>query len=204
MATRKKTTPKKASKKKGAAKKGVTLKKERRKKNGSSSSESVNPLHLVEFRVFARVFIALVFAGGIYWLAGVRIEQPENGVSSSKNNPAERQATLSGHSYDDFTFYSDLKNFEVKVAEDNPYARNDSSETVYLIQAGAFKTHERAEEHLVQLTLLDFDPHIEKSNSWYRVLIGPLISRSKMSATRNRLLENGIQAKVMKQVVKKN
>lgn len=190
MATRKKTAKKKAPKK------GVT----RTKTVSEKKTFSLNPLQHIEFRILARLLIAAFFAGGIYWLANIQVEHTE---PKATNNQAKQYSSpnLSGLSYDDFTFYSRLREFEVKIAEDNPYADKDEREIVYLIQAGAFKTHERAEEHLVELTLMDLEPTIDKKGEWYRVLIGPLSSRSKMSSTRNRLIENGVQAQVMRQIV---
>ncbi len=188
----------KTARKKNASKKGVTRKKPT-KKQGRSNANDINPLQHVEFRVIARLAIAVAFAGGLYWLAGVQVDQPTESQPSNTSSSRPTPANLSGLSYDDFIFYSELKEFEVKVAEDNPYTQAEEQNIVYLIQAGAFKTHERAEEHLVQLMLIDLEPRIEQQGAWYRVLIGPLDSRSKMSAVRNRLIENGMQAQVMKQ-----
>ena len=190
MATRKKTAKKKPPKK------GVT----RKKTTSDKKAFSLNPFQHIEFRILARLLIAAIFAGGIYWLANIQVEHTKPKATSNQTNK-NNSPNLSGLSYDDFTFYSRLLEFEVKVAEDNPYADKDEREIVYLIQAGAFRTHERAEEHLVELTLMDLEPKIDKKGEWYRVLIGPLSSRSKMSSTRNRLIENGVQAQVMRQIV---
>jgi len=191
MTTRKKSTNKKTPKK------GVT----RKKVTSEKKKQSINPLQHIEFRIIARLLIAALFAGGIYWLANVQVEQSK--PNAIKTQPKQNtSSSITGLSYDDFTFYARLGEFEAKIAKDNPYADKDEREIVYLIQAGAFKTHNRAEEHLVELTLMDLEPRIEKQGNWYRVLIGPLSSRSKMSATRNRLIEYGIQAQVMKQIVK--
>jgi len=188
---------------KGAVKKGVTRKKTSTRAK-SSSSTTHNPLHLVEFRVLARIAIALIFVGILYWIAHVPTQPPANqqqsAATSTKKPTQQKPSNLSGLSYDDFTFYSSLPEFEIKVAKDNPYAQNNRPQAVnYLIQAGAFKTHERAEKLLVELTLLDLEPRIEQQGKWFRILIGPIKSRSQMSAIRNRLIENGIRAQVLKQ-----
>ena len=188
--------------KKSSAKKGVTRKKGSSKKTPPASSL----LQLAEFRVIARLVVAFAFVAAIIWLVRLPASDSQSiaPTYSSDDDPATSVSRYTGKDYDNFTFYSKLRDFEVQVRKDNPYNPEDAFKTSYLIQAGAFKELERADEQLVILTLLDLDARIEREGTWYRLLIGPLSSRSAMSSARERLLDNGIEAQVMKRREKRN
>jgi len=167
----------------------------------NKSDAHLRLLQLNEFRVFGRIVIAIAFVAAVIWLARVPTEELNNATNdqSVQTNKAKYSSeAYDGLSYSDFTFYSKLADFEVKIAKDNPYAEDKKGKVYYLIQAGAFKDHQQAEEQLVILTLLDLDARVEQAGDWHRVLIGPIQTRSAMSATRERLIENGVEAQVMK------
>lgn len=185
--------------KKKTTRKGVTRNQPRSKKSASSPATDI--LKLTEFRVLARILIALVFVVAVLWLARLPVDNQSNQTHLEQSTRTQTHSAqhYDGLSYEDFTFYAKLQDFEVKVSENNPYARTDDGYQVhYLIQAGAFADNESAEEQLVMLSLLDLDARIDQSRSMYRILIGPLDSRSAMSATREKLIDNGIEAHVMK------
>ena len=155
---------------------------------------------MTEVGVLLRLAIAIGFTASIIWLASIPAHDSQPSPSSAslqhKNSGNEGREEIDGLSYNDFTFYSKLRDFKIEVSLDQSDT-GPSYTTQYLIQAGAFKSFDRAEEQLVSLTLLDLDPTIEEDKGWYRVLIGPLKTRGSMTAARERLLENGVEAQVL-------
>ena len=180
------------------AKKGVTRKKTAAKKR-DQGSWLASVLAKREVSVLLRLAIALSFTLAIVWLASIPASDSQSGqalIVQENHTSVHENNAIDGLSYDDFTFYSKLKDFKIQVALDD----SDTAPlyaTHHLIQAGAFRRYDRAEEQLVSLTLLDLQPSIEEDKGWYRVLIGPLKTRGGMIAAKERLLENGIDAQVL-------
>ena len=77
------------------------------------------------------------------------------------------------------------------------------SEDIYLLQVGSFKSESDADSLRVNLLLLNLDAHIEKvkpkpGETWYRVLVGPMDTRSQVSSARDKLASNRIDSLLLK------
>ena len=116
-----------------------------------------------------------------------------------------------------FDFYTLLRESEVIVSEnetpilsenlppDEPATGQPAtqSEDIYLLQVGSFKTAADADSLRVNLLLLNLDAHIEKvspksGETWHRVLVGPLDSRTQVAEARDKLESNRIDSLLLK------
>ncbi|MEH6548960.1 MAG: SPOR domain-containing protein [Pseudomonadales bacterium] len=107
-----------------------------------------------------------------------------------------------------FNFYALLPETEVMVREvkeevASPTTASEPEEKVlYYLQAGSFRTQADAEQRRAELGLLGFPANLEKfqhkSDTWHRVHIGPIESRSKLADTRSKLIEERIETMVIK------
>jgi cell division protein FtsN len=93
--------------------------------------------------------------------------------------------------------------FEVEVdAESMPRRAAESESATYLLQAGSFRQAEDADRRRAELLLLGLQPRVEETNGsngrWYRVLLGPFDSRSKMAAARSLTAQQNIDTLLLK------
>jgi cell division protein FtsN len=73
----------------------------------------------------------------------------------------------------------------------------------YMLQAGAFKQKSDAEKRRAELILNGYEATVEATEykngqTWYRLLIGPFTSQSKLSKARSTLLQSNIETMVIK------
>jgi cell division protein FtsN len=73
----------------------------------------------------------------------------------------------------------------------------------YLIQVGAFRSHEEADKHRASLALIGVESRIEQvtidqTDTWYRVRIGPEPTLAKAQAILDRLESNDIKGMLVK------
>ncbi|MBD3671878.1 MAG: SPOR domain-containing protein [Gammaproteobacteria bacterium] len=72
----------------------------------------------------------------------------------------------------------------------------------YVLQVGAFRSHEEADRLKASLALQGIGAHIEsvniKGTTWHRVRIGPFDSMGDLNDTNNRLKRNGVDAILLK------
>ena len=80
--------------------------------------------------------------------------------------------------------------------------RGTGDDAVYLLQAGSFRHAEDADQRRAELLLLGLEPRVEESNGsngrWYRVLLGPFPSRSRMAAARSLTAQQRIDTLLMR------
>ncbi len=190
-----------------ATKRGVSNKPKRRKNSSrKKSATSVSTL-----RIIGTVVIVILFSLGLYALNQLESAQTKRTKQpiTKTSVPVEDKSIANQESKaNDYTFYKDLKDFEVIVNEDSAYSSSRSADEnyVYLIQAGSFKTKPQAEKLLVELTLLGLEPTISSGknasgNLWYRVRLGPFTSRGSMTAARSTIISNNLEAMVMKRKI---
>tara|TARA_B100000767_G_scaffold269847_1_gene292402 strand:+ start:1753 stop:2301 length:549 start_codon:yes stop_codon:yes gene_type:complete len=157
---------------------------------------------LSNLRVSSTIIIALIFALGLYFISTIEIDSSKiKEPSSDKNIPTQEESL--NHKKQAFTFYDKFKQnaVEIKKLNVNKNLSNDKQETVYLVQAGSFQTEEQAEQRLVELTLLGFEPDIHASvnvsgNRWHRVTVGPYTSRREVTAAQSILMANNLETMV--------
>ena len=121
-----------------------------------------------------------------------------------------------------FDFYTLLRDSEVIVPDVEPRPTRTTADTdsstdtsrdkeeesqpekdIFLLQAGSFRDAGDADSLRVRLLLLNLDARVETASirpgdTWYRVIIGPFNSRSKLAETRTTLLQNGVDNLVLK------
>ena len=101
----------------------------------------------------------------------------------------------------DFKFYEMLPDSEVATPDIEAY-RPDESESErnleYILQAGSFQTREDAERQRAQVGFQGLrarisEVSVDDGGVWYRVMVGPFDSRSRMNQAVDRLVEINIQ-----------
>ena len=79
----------------------------------------------------------------------------------------------------------------------------DLDNTLYLIQAGAFRQPEDAERRRAQLLLLSLDAYVKKvsleSGDWYRIYVGPFDSKTRFAKARDLITREGIDIQLWRQ-----
>lgn len=183
-----------------------------RRKSGAKKRRSSSRTSISRLRLAATALLTLLFIAGLYALNTIELNQPI-APATKPSGPAEvvdsqpdtdKANNTQANTADAYSFYSKLKDFEVRVPEDTGYDSDRPSVkgAVYLIQAGSFRTPQQAEQRLVELTLLGLEPTVSRAvndsgNRWYRVRLGPFEKRSQMASTRAIIMANGIEAMVM-------
>jgi len=108
-----------------------------------------------------------------------------------------------------FDFYYILPELEVAVPDRELASRTEQAKISshnekigYIIQAGAFRQHQQADNLKAKLALHGIIAYIEtvnnKSDTWHRVRIGPVTNMAQLNQTRKRLKDNGIDSIVVK------
>ena len=148
--------------------------------------------------------VAGIFLCFLAFLADITPEKkpPTSNAISQKTSPQQEPENTTR-----FDFYTLLPEREVIVPEQQ--TRNDDrsqQEIIYILQAGSFKSADDADRLRAKLILLGLDARVEavsgKGNgTWHRVQVGPFKSRSKLSATRNTLIAEGIETLLLKRKI---
>jgi cell division protein FtsN len=90
---------------------------------------------------------------------------------------------------------------EVDPAEVAAQRGTDTAE-LYLLQAGSFRQAEDADRRRAELLLLGLEPRVEETSGsngrWYRVVLGPFSSRSRMAAARSLTAQQNIDTLLLK------
>lgn len=103
-------------------------------------------------------------------------------------------------------FYQLLKESTVEVPEPDPATINNqpTDRVLYVLQAGSFKNSTDANRMRAELILLNLNASVEQSlgsdnqQIWYRVMVGPFESRSRMAKARSILVSNDINPLLLK------
>ena len=105
-----------------------------------------------------------------------------------------------------FDFYNLLPEMEVFIPPqtlEDERDRKSTEEITYYLQVGSFKNFADADRLRAQLTLDNFESHIQRvtindTQTWHRVRVGPFKSARKMDIVRNRLRAQSIDPIVLK------
>ena len=109
-----------------------------------------------------------------------------------------------------YGFFTDFENAEVPIdlyPEKNKYAPKSDQKRIYFIQVAAYRLRESAESDRLKLEDLDLKAEVVKATSssgsiWYRVVIGPIHTRSMMHSVQNRLLDHGFNSQPQYKLIK--
>lgn len=102
-----------------------------------------------------------------------------------------------------FEFYNELPKRTVSTPKQAEREKTPEVKYIYYLQAGSFKSASDADSLRAKMILQGYSVRINKTTNknnidWYRVQIGPIHSRSKLSQMRIQLLEKGIEPLVLK------
>ena len=102
-----------------------------------------------------------------------------------------------------FEFYTLLTESEVIVPEGEEELREADNDTVFLLQAGSFKSPRDADSLRAQLLLLNLSASIETfsprhDETWHRVLVGPFEKNTDVASARAKLASNQIDSLLLK------
>lgn len=140
------------------------------------------------------------FAGFLVYLDSL---DPEGGEGQPQTTTRPEQTPEKDRDGEppDFRFYEMLPDSEVATPDIEAY-RPDESESErnleYILQAGSFQTREDAERQRAQVGFQGLrarisEVSVDDGGVWYRVMVGPFDSRSRMNQAMDRLVEINIQ-----------
>ena len=150
--------------------------------------------------------IGLSVAFAVY----VKDRDPAVELATTEQSPASMQATPDSNGeppanepvVDDpptkrFDFYDMLPAFEMIIADEEPDVNEDvepqaiDEPGVYLLQAGAFSTHNDADRRRAELALHGIESRVQRARvnnrDYYRVYVGPIDDLDELNMTRSRL-----------------
>jgi cell division protein FtsN len=123
----------------------------------------------------------------------------QTAAKANKTKPAAKQTTTT-----QFDFYTLLPGKEVIVPMEREEPSSEPSETtVYILQAGSFKTTGEADRLRAKLILLGLDARVEEvsvagGDLWHRVQVGPFNDLSTLTSARSTLADQGIETLLLK------
>ena len=146
--------------------------------------------------LFSGVFLSfLLYLGSLPPSAGTALHTGRAEADAAETTPPKPR----------FDFYTLLPEQTMAVEPEQvktAVAHSAKPTEVFLLQAGAFKQREDAENRRAQLLLLNLEPKIEETNGdhgrWYRVTLGPFPSRSKLNKARSLTAAQNIDTLLLK------
>jgi cell division protein FtsN len=92
---------------------------------------------------------------------------------------------------------------ELKEAARAAKSQPEAAKGVFLIQAGSFQNPADADNQKAKIAILGFESSVEPTNlpdkgTWYRVRLGPYSSLDELNKVRRVLVQNGIDASLVK------
>lgn len=164
--------------------------------SGESSGGMSRVLRWYSGGVASGMFLSFMF----YLVTLPPTEPATNGndlVNAVPSSSAEQQPRF------DFFEMLPQQRIEVEVAPgDLPVSRDQPDGSTYLLQAGSFRHAEDADRRRAELLLLGLNPRVEETTGsngrWFRVLVGPFDSRSKMAAARSLTAQQSIDTLLLK------
>ena len=137
------------------------------------------------------------------------VEKGQAAIKEAVSKIAKKIPTDSESSEDKkprFDFYNLLPEMEVFIPPqtlEDERDRKSTEEITYYLQVGSFKNFADADRLRAQLTLDNFESHIQRvtindTQTWHRVRVGPFKSARKMDIVRNRLRAQSIDPIVLK------
>ncbi|WP_251358964.1 SPOR domain-containing protein [Kangiella sp. TOML190] len=147
---------------------------------------------------FAGIFLTLI--GVVIWLF---ITQPQTIKAWFKTDQAPAEQVVTNHQTqnkssktngDDkqLDYHQILTNKELAVEKD-PTATQPPSNRKYIMQCGASKVLEKAESMKAQIAFIGLQAKVSEKNGWYRVQLGPYLSKRAAESDRHKLQDNNFQ-----------
>ena len=152
------------------------------------------------------ILYAALAAGFLWFLVTLNSVPVEEAVQSLKEGLSEEkdESADKGSSYDFYKMLPEAKVIPQHVPDYVPKTPDPS--VVYILQTGSFRAHADAEKQKATIAFQGMQAHIEQTNTadngiWYRVILGPFQSRSKMNRAIDSLVKLRIQPLVRKKKI---
>jgi cell division protein FtsN len=120
-------------------------------------------------------------------------KKPEPAKTTQTKPPAQKK--------DNFEFYQILQDSEVDTSHVDAYQSTPRGEQdfLYMIQAASFRSNSDADRMRAKLILSGLKASIRQTTGkdgrpWFRVVLGPYESRSKMNRAQDKLVSQDIQS----------
>lgn len=175
--------------------------------SGSSKSHATRRSEPSRVPAWVWLFTGAVLGAFVMFL----LHLSEIQTAPSTTPPAVEQTADKPQQKPRFDFYELLKDSDIPVLQNKNDAGNElesqPQQTVeYLLQVASFKSKEDAEQLRASLLLLNLeayteDAKIRNGEVWHRVIVGPFLSKSKLSKARSILLSNRHEALVLKRQI---
>ena len=141
------------------------------------------------------------FAGFLVYLDSLDPDTREGQRESAPATREESPGPESSEDKPDFRFYEMLPDSEVATPDIDAYRPDEGASgknLEYILQAGAFQTRKDAERQRAQVGFQGLrariaEVSVDDGGVWYRVMVGPFESRSRMNQAVDRLVEIDIQ-----------
>ncbi|WP_250656632.1 SPOR domain-containing protein [Alkalimarinus coralli] len=196
------TTKEPGKRPKGRSQKGSKATPGPQKKSAAAPQSKSRPLVIL-----ACIAIAAAFVTGLVFLNKVppaKSTTPAPAVKKpvpTPDKPANTEKTK-----ERFKFYDLLPETEVIPPKVDAYRYKEKGKEIkyeYILQTGSFRNQADAERQRAMIGFQGLNAKIEKvvtsnNSTWYRVQVGPYISRSKMNSTMDKLVAINIQPLVKK------
>jgi len=157
------------------------------------------------------IFTGCVLGAFIMFLFTLAGMKPESTKSAQTNKQASHNKAVEPKpTAPRFDFYDVLKKNKVTVPDNTghtttktPSGKSATPDLEYILQVASFKSMDDAEQLKVELLLLNLEAFVEQAQlrngeTWYRVLVGPIESRSRREKIRTTLVANHYEALVLK------
>jgi cell division protein FtsN len=175
-------------------------------KRNQKSKQSKPPASKLLILFTLMVLTGLVF--GLYKLTSVKpqsVVAKPSAASSKKTAPAPQK--ISKPAKEEYDFYSMLPESEVIAPKVEEYsskkADTAAQQYAYLLQAGSFRSAAEADKLRAKLLLEGLNAQTSKITNqngsiWYRVMVGPFTSRSKLNSAQDVLANANTESLVIK------
>lgn len=149
--------------------------------------------------------VAGVFVSFLGYLANITPESaPELTLERTVEKVDEIRQDVKKTVATKFDFYTLLPEREVIVPVEHEDVDNQPQQaTIYILQAGSFRSSNDADRLRAQLILMGLETKVEQvsvanGDLWHRVQVGPFGDRSRLSKARGILLDQGIDTLLLK------
>lgn len=174
-----------------------------KKRKNKNLTRQKQPRNISNIRFGLTLIITFIFIGSLYLLSDINPQSINKKIIKKSNSLVIEDKSITNSKAVSYDFHEKLKKDKVSVDYlESPTNKEKKIVSTYFIQAGSFKSIEKAEILLVELKLLGFEPFIKsiinKNNEkFYRVQLGPYDFK-KMSNERNKLFKNNFESIILK------
>ncbi len=145
-----------------------------RRGQGSKKTSRKQPTRQKKTLPWKAGLLAIVAVGAFVYGLYTLSQDPEPPVTTIESTPApakKEHTPIPPLPKEEWQYKNDLPNKEIQVQP----RKQEVSEIPYIMQCGAFKTLQQAEERKANIAFQGLVSKIRKkeNNSWYRIVLGP-------------------------------